>query len=294
MDPVASYLYGSSSVISSTSQFLMNREQAQIYHQMALQKQVETAKMVFDLNKYIKENTPTFSDEQRKIAEDTLKRILKNAAPSEIWSGRALNIILKDLKQQDLDKYNLKPVIIPAEILRQLNITAGNNGSLGILKDNGRFNWPLALLDDEVVSKAKRDDIQIQAEQLVKQALGGTLDPNTYKDLRANINLIREKLPEKITSIPGTEYMQAKRFLENFDEALNALQKPNVAKAYLDFQKFTTKDRTLPELVAYMTKYGMSFAPSSPGDEAAYEAVYSNLANMDLIFNTQLVSGKKP
>ena len=45
--------------------------------------------------------------------------------------------------------------------------------------------------------------------------------------------------------------------------------------------------------IDYMKKKGVNFAPASPGDEAAYEAVYSNLANLDMIFNTQLVSGKK-
>lgn len=294
MDPVGSYLYGTSAVVGSVGQYHMNRESAQVLHQMALQKQIETTKMLFDLKKYLKDNTPSFTDEQMKIAETTLKRILQNATPAEVWNGKALNVLLKDLTKQELDKASVKSLVLPEATLRQLNVTSGNNGNLGLLKDKGRFNWPIALADDELISKEERDAMSIQAEQLVTKAMNGSLDVKAFKDLKANIDKLNEKLPKKVLKIPTPQYMQAKRFLESFDEALFALQDTKMAEAYVDYQNFIKGGKSVQELVDYMAKQrGLTFAPASPGDEGAYEVLYSALANYDLMFNTALVSGKK-
>jgi hypothetical protein len=293
MDPVGSYLYGSSAVIGSVGQFQMNQESAQILHQMALQKDIETKKMLFDLERYIKENTPTFTDVQMQIAKETLKRILQNATPGEIWNGKALNILLNDLKKQpDVDKV-VAAGKIPESTLRQLNIASPTGASLGILKDKGRFNWPIALLDDKIVPKEQRDAVQLQAEQLVTKAFNGTLDANLYKDLKANIAMIREKLISQVLTMDTAPYLQAKNFLDNFDSALSALTQSSQAVAYLEYLNFIKGGRTMPELVTYMKNNGLIFAPASPGDEPAYDALYSSLASYDLMFNTQLLTSKK-
>ncbi len=293
MDPVGSYLYGSSAVIGSFGQYQMNRESAQILHQMALQKQIETAKLMFDLEKYIKDNTPTFTENQMKTAKETLKRVLLLATPGEIWNGKAQNTLLKDLQKQHLDP-KIAASKIPESTLRQLNIASGPNGSLGILRDKGHFTWPMALLDDAIVPKAERDAVESQAQQLVTKALNGAQDPVLWKDLKNEIEHIRESLVAKALNMDAGPYMQAKRFLDSFDESLAALSVPAVATAYLEYLDFIKGGRTLPELIDWLTVKGLNFAPATPGDEAAYEALYTMLANYDMMFNTQLVVGKKP
>jgi len=268
MDPVGSYLYGSSAVLNSVGQFQMNQESAQVIHQLALQKQIETTKMLFDLEKYIRENTPTFTEKQMFAAKETLKRILQNATPGEVWNGRALNVLLTDLKKQpDLDKA-VAAGKIPEDTLRQLNITYGANGNLGILKNKGQFSWPLALLDDKLIPKEQREDVQIQAEQLVKKALTDFQDPNLYKDLKANINSIRDKLESRVLTMDMPLYMQAKRFLDNFDDALLALSSPTMGATYMKYLEFTKGGKTLPELVNYIRTAGCPSPPPRPATRA--------------------------
>jgi hypothetical protein len=297
-DPVGSYLYGSSAVLGSAGQYQMNQQMAQIYHQLALQKQLETAKMVFELNKYIKENTKSFGQEEIEKAEKVLLRILKNATPGEIWNGKALNVLLKDLKtQQDLDKFSIKTTMIPEAVLRQMNVTIGDSDSagLGILRDKGAFTWPLALLNEKLVPKEQRDAMSTQASILITKALNGTFDEKVYNDLKQNVDSVREKLVAKVLEIDGTPYIQAKRFLDSIDDALVTLQLkgPNLAVAYADYQHKIKGGMTIQDLVLYMKAKGMWFGPANAGDEASYEAVYSALANYDLLFNTQLVANSK-
>jgi len=293
MDPVGSYLYGTSAVVNSTGQFLMNREMAQTYHQIALQKQLETIKQRFDLEKYIRDNTPSFTEEQAKVAAETLKRLLKNAAPAEVWNGKALNFILKDLKEQDLERIPMKTMTVGENTLKQLNVTFGNNGNLGLLRNNGNLLWPFALLDENMVPKDLRGAVNVQAEELFKQAANGNININTYKDLKKNIETIRQSLSGQVLVVPTADYLQAKQFLESFDEALRALKEPKVAAAQLDWQKFANGGKSVKEIVDYMKDRGLSFAPSLTGDEFAYESLYSALANYDIAFNAQLVSGTK-
>jgi len=62
-------------------------------------------------------------------------------------------------------------------------------------------------------------------------------------------------------------------------DALLALQDPNVAH-FFD-RKYEARGKTVGDLVDYMSKNGLRFAPAVPGDEAAYRALQTFLAAYD-------------
>ena len=58
----------------------------------SLQARLDTRKKKFDLDMYIKANTPTFTEEQAKVAKMTLNRIRTNSSEPEIVNGRGRSI----------------------------------------------------------------------------------------------------------------------------------------------------------------------------------------------------------
>src|SRR5436853_260740 len=75
----------------------------------ALQDRLDTKKKKFDLEMYIKANTPTFTEEQAKVLKMTLKRIQTNSTEPEIVNGRALNLLLDDMRRYPGKKDVVEP-----------------------------------------------------------------------------------------------------------------------------------------------------------------------------------------
>lgn len=285
------YLYGASSVMNAYGQLTMNQEQARIMREQAEQAKLDTKKKRFDLLAYIRDNTPTFTQEQAKIAKQTLQRIQTLATPTEIWSGKALNVLLKDLVKWANKKSPVPTASLDEDVLKHLNI-ATKYGNLGILREDGKFTWPGAILS--LLLQEERMAIEKATERLFKQAAGNAqFDANSYTDLLAEMDKLRTKLTQNVNNTPTPLYMDAKRFLNDFNEALTAM-KDGDAVAYIDFRtKFTGGGKTVEELVDYMARKGLKFAPSSPGDEGSYQAIQSAMAAWSVALDSQQVASNQ-
>ena len=73
----------------------------------------------------------------------------------------------------------------------------------------------------------------------------------------------RSILIRRINEIPTTDYMEAKRYLNDFDDAVLALQN-NEWPNYMEYQKFIEKGngagRTVQDLAKFLTESGYYFA----------------------------------
>ena len=77
---------------------------------------------------------------------------------------------------------------------------------------------------------------------------------------------------------------------DEFDNAVVALDRGD-ATLNLDFQqKFAKGGKTVQELVEYMNSKGLKFAPATPGDERAYQALQTALAAHSLSVYGQVSS----
>ena len=164
---------------------------------------------------------------------------------------------------------------------------------MGILRDNGRLTWPAALL--EMLTLGQRKDLDARIQNLVRDAATkGRFDTNVLKDVRDEMDRIREDLVRKVNEVPTSRYLDAKRFLQEFQDASIALERGEAANQ-AKFQDFveTGKGRSVQDVVDYMVANGLLFSPATADDEFAYRALLSVLASYDVALNAQLGVGGK-
>jgi hypothetical protein len=288
------YYYGSAQELQSISQLGLSQEQARILREQANQAKLDTRKKLVDTLAYIRANQFTFTDEQAAIAKKLLERVQVTPTAAEVVSGKSLNILLRDLSKFNSKQLRSQTVTIDEDILKLVNVT-GSNGNLGLLRNDGQIPWPLAFDNKKVLSEKDREDIDNYAKVLFYDAAnkaGGKLDPNVLKNLEMAVGKLRDSLNKNINTV-GKDYLDAARFLDSFDAALVALRKGD-AVLYLDFnQRFAKGGRTVQELVEYMSKNGLLFAPAMIGDERAYHAIQAALAAQSVALHSEIASAGK-
>jgi hypothetical protein len=282
-DPFGGYLRGGADVINAQGKFMISTQQAKIYKEQAEQAKIDTRRKLFDEIMYERAHTPSFTERQEKLAALQLRRSQKTPSITEIWSGHALNILLKDLKALYAKKLAGPEIELSKDTLKQINVVgAKGKGNVGLLRNDGQLTWPLGLRDLEPVDETQviRRTLDTLAQRAVKQAANGEVDGGVLKDLRSNLQKLHRLLAKNVNDLPTSQYIEAKRFLNSFDDAVKGLESPDVANYFN--QTWIAKGKTVKDLVAYMFDKGLTFAPAVSGDEAAYQALYSALASYDL------------
>jgi hypothetical protein len=286
------YGYLNGGLLNAYGNLNLQQEQARLLREQVEQAKLDTKKKRFDTLAYIRDHTPSWGEQQAKINRQIFFRIQNLASPAEIWSGKSLNVLLQNLKKFADAKLPIAASSIDEDTLKHLNVTA-KYGNLGLLRNNGAINWPVALADPDLTSKEERKRIEKETQRLFRQATNDKVDGATLLNLQNKMEEIRELLIKNVNRIPTPQYMEAKRFLNDFDSALRALREGDAAP-YFDFQsKFASAPRTADELVRYMAKAGLKFAPATNGDEAAYQAVHDALVGWSVALEN-LVAAATP
>lgn len=282
-DPYGGYLRGQADYLRAYGQTVNALEQARVTREQALQARYDTKKKAFDTDMYIKANTPTYTEEQAKIAKMTLRRIQSNSTGVEVVNGKALNFLLDDLRRYPGKKAALEAFALSEETLKQINVTK-SSGNFGLLRDAGKISFPVAML--ELLSPADQKELEGLTETLYKSAVKGRLDINALKDLGTKLELLRKNLSGKVNEIPTTQYLDAKRFLNDFDDARYALEKGEAGTQF-KYREFIAGGKNVQEIVDFLVTNGYKIAPAISGDEASYRALYSGMAALDVAVNTQ-------
>lgn len=213
-------------------------------------------------------------------AQDQLDRARMNPPVGEILSAKALNDILADLRKLAIDRPDDLPDVglpLDNEALAHINLTR-NGGNIGILKKGAALTWPTAFRGAEL--QDLRERIVARTREALEQARAkGTVDAAVTAQLARDVDQLKNELRRSAAALSFDQHVKAKNFLKSLDEAVVALQEPN-AGDYLN-GKFAVKAKTFPELVKQMTAAGLKFAPATPGDEAAYTALFQSLAAYD-------------
>jgi len=276
-------LKGQADVMRAYSSVVMANEQARITREQANQAKLETRKKQFDLDMYIKANTPSYNDEQAKLAMNTLKRIQTNSNPAEITSGKALNYLLDDVRKHGIAKSSIEPIMLDDAIVQRLNVT-GSFGNVGLLRNEGKVNWPIAL--QEMLTPEQQKELDQYTQTLYKNAVAGKVNGPMLKEVATQMENVRGTLLKKVNDIPTGQYLEAKRFITDFNDALTGIERGDLP-VQLEFQKFFRGPKTAQDLAAYMVRNGLKFAPASPGDESAYQSVYAAMVSYDVALNSQ-------
>jgi hypothetical protein len=278
-------LYGAAQVINAYGHALTAQEQSRIMREQYYQAKIDTQRRKFDLQMYIRLNTPTFADQQIALSKQTLRRIQNSSPSGEIASGHALNILLDDAAKFGGRKANLGASDLPPEVLKQLNLSSRRGHGIGVLRNDGKISWPLALID--LLPAEQRKNMSTQAQMLIRDAAKGKHDANVFKDLRSDLDKAREQLLKKVNDMPGAQYMEAKRFINDLEGSLRAVQDGEVmVQAQFD-NWIGGKTQSVQDVVDYLVRNGLRFAPATAADDAAYRALYYALVNYDIALNSQ-------
>jgi hypothetical protein len=296
-DPYDGYLRGAADVIGAQGRFLVSTQQAYQMREQVRAERVANRRRIFDEYLYEREKAPTAEDDRQKHMLEQLERSRNNPPITEVWSGKSLNDLLADLRKYPPSKneagnlVNIQQLPLDEEGLKHVNVTAGagNGGNIGLLKNEGRLNWPVAMSEPQF--KELRERTNSLAQAAVRQAeFNGRVDGGTILQMSNDVNNLNRLLRQNSGDLPFGLYIEAKTFLNNLGAAITALGQPDVGNYFTG--KFALKAKTVPELVEEMSKKGLQFAPATPGDEAAYAALQQALANYDMAVHAQMASRK--
>jgi hypothetical protein len=110
-------------------------------------------------------------------------------------------------------------------------------------------------------------------------------NPNTpvpagpVKDMQNDLAALTERLNGSVGDLSPSQYIEARRYLNQVADAVAALSDPKVG--YYFNPNWAGKARNVADLVGYMARSGLRFAAATPGDEPAYTALYRALADFD-------------
>jgi len=214
--------------------------------------------------------------EQKKTIEAMqLDRSLNNPLAGELQSGAALNVVLTDIRRLlaivPAEQIPVQQLTLTDEMLERVNVTRGA-GNVGILKREDKLEWPVAFKD--------LDDLRIRLTNRLSLALqqletDGVIAADTLKLLIADVDVLHAELKRLAPNMSFEEHVEAKTFVKNVDEAVVALQQPDLQQYFTGV--YVIKARTAYELVKQMTDNDLRFAAAIPGDENVYKTVHQAL-----------------
>jgi hypothetical protein len=287
-DPAGAYLQGGAAVIKSQGEFMRNQMEA-----FALREQVREARTLnrrkaLDEDLYERERTPTGEDESRRLRAEQVLHSRNNPAATEIWSGKALNELLGDLRKPANNPPPAQdfPLPLDEDAIKRINVTSAKSGvNVGLLKNEGRLSWPVALSGPGFAKERER--LNTLAQKAVQQAqFNNQVDPGVIQQMRRDLDVVQKELRNQSSDLPSSVYIDAKGFVNRLDDTIKALQQPDIGnyingKYALKYGADGVKGRTVPDLVKYMLDHGLTFAPADSGDEPAYLALHQALAAYD-------------
>ncbi len=279
------YLRGGADVISAQARFLAAIQEANLLREQVLARRTENRRSAFDQYLYERERMPSF---EQLRAEERARRLdwARNDPPvTEIYSGAALNELLADLQQVPLA--GLKDVPVDAATVRRVNLTSVQNGAnIGLVRSGGLPAWPEALAG--LAYQAVRDRLNAMVQAEVERAkVGKKPDAATFRQMHEDLDTLDRKLRETVLELTASQFIDANRFLNQFADALKALEQPDAANYFNGRYEFQGK--TVADLVKFMKDRGLWFAPAVAGDEPAYVTVHRALASYSLDAQTALL-----
>ena len=284
-DAFGSYLQGGAAVIQAQGGFLLSTQQAALLREQVRQTRLVTRRLTLEQNLQERLQTPTLQDEQERAQVQELRRSANNPTFTEILSAKPLNDLFDHARRVQNLGARGRLVPLDGEMLKKIHVTSGSGGNFGLLGDDGRLNWPLVLQAADF--EPERKQLDRLALAAVKQVRGnGSVETGTLADLFGSVGKLYRQLDNEVSGLTPSQYLEARRFLNQLKDALTVLRQPNAGK-YANGQ-YAARGETVPELVRYMSRQGLRFAPAVEGDETAYVALHHALVAYATSFQAEI------
>jgi len=290
-DPYSGFLKGSADVINAQSKYLVSTQQAYLMKEQVRAAQIDNRRRAFDEWLYERANTPSLNDERERSIREEVRRSRNDPPLPEVWSAKALNDLLADAQKLQGRKVQGPNVPIDEEVLKKINLTKGDGSNFGLLKNDGKLNWPIALRGMDG-ARELRDEIQVAVTKAYAEAKEGKpIDPSTVQKIDDYSSKLQNMLVKSVGTVPFAQYSEAKTYMKQLDDAVKVLKKGDAAEFING--NLTPKANTIAELVDFMSRKGLQFAPATGNEQAAYLALHKALVAYDVGANTLAADKEK-
>lgn len=277
-NPYEGYLNGAANITMANAQYQLTIQQARQAREQANRSALQTRRATIEERQYELSLMP----DPEKIRQDQMRRSLErsrhNPPPTDIWSGTALNDLLRDIQNAHTRGVNGPDIPLSSDVLQHINLTTGvTYGGAGLLKNGGKLSWPYVLRKSAFSENRKQIDEQVQAA--VRQAQSGEVSVDLLDTIGASLKRLENSINGRVEDLTPTEYVQASRYLRELKQSYKVLQQNDVAKYFRP--AWSAQGTTVAELVRQMTKQGQRFGPAVSGEESYYTSLHRSLVDYD-------------
>jgi hypothetical protein len=279
-------LQGAASYTQAEGNYKIQIQQARLVREQARQANIDTARKQLQFEAWyesMKMTAPKLRDQEMATALD---RARKDPPATEVWSGTSLNELLRSIRKVGRNNLKSGPQVDLSDVnLDSVNLTdktgQGNTGMLKAENKDGKLAlyWPSAF-DTAGFAEPSKQLTQSLSEAVAALKKKERPAATTLKDAQNNFRILSDKLAATASTdeLSPSQYIEAKRYLRQLDQAIRALNDPKASNYFDDWK---AKGKTVAELVDHMMKNGLEFAPAASGDEASYSALYQALRQFE-------------
>lgn len=278
-NPYQGYLNGAANITTANAQYQLTIQQAKQAREEARRSALETRKQTLLERDWERSLQPDPEQIRQQQMQKSLQRSRNNPPSVEIWSGTALNDLLRAVQSSQKSGATGSDVPLSPEVLKHINFTTGTTyGGVGLLRNDGKLTWPYALSQSAFDSTRKQMNELLP--QAIEQARSGPVSAEVLNTIRSTQQQLDRILDAQAANMTPSEFTEASRYLRELKDSLRVLQQSDVAKYFRP--AWTPQGATVGELVQQMTREGLRFAPAVSGDESYYTALHRALVDYDL------------
>ena len=280
---VGGALNGVAAVTTANGQYQSQIQQARITQQQANQAQLDTRRRMIEDWKYEQSIKITPAEIRQQEVAAALRNARNDPPNTEIWSGVALNALFNNIKRAQLGGLRGPMVPLDPNVLRNINVTSGTtNGSVGMLRDGGKLEWPLILRSAPY--RSDKDKIDLLAKQAYEQAVAGMIADDTITGLTEAVDALRSKVDADTPDMTFDQGIKASRFVNEMKGTIRTLQDPNVSRLFNG--QWSAQGASVAALVDNLTQKGLFFTAAAPGSETYYTSLYNSLLSYDMALSS--------
>src|SRR5262249_31107153 len=156
-------------------------------------------------------NTPSLEEQREFRRQQEFWRSWNDPPLTEIWSGRALNDLLRGLQLARSEHgYRGATVPLDAELVRRINVTSGTTpAGIEVFRRGEELRWPSPLRGESF--DKNRTEIDKLVPNVVQQVASATGDAGGFDSLDQAIAGLRSLLRDNIRNMSSTDYIEALR-----------------------------------------------------------------------------------
>jgi hypothetical protein len=277
-NPYEGYLNGAANMTMANAQYQLTIQQAKQQQEVARRSSLQTRRATLEERQYELSLMP----DPEQIRQDQMRRSLErsrhNPPLTDIWSGIALNDLLRNIQDAHTHGASGPDVSLSPDVTQHINLTTGTTyGGTGLLKNGGQLSWPYVLRKSNFNDDRKQINAEVQ--DAVKQAQAGEVSVELLDKIGASLKQLERAIDARVEDLTPTDYIQASRYLRELKQSYKVLQQNDVAKYFRP--AWSAQGSTVAELVRQMTKEGLRFGPAVSGDETYYTSLHRSMVDYD-------------